>query len=91
MDGGLGNAGVGGQGADTPMGDIVWWTLPCRMEHLGHPLIIMGAGPARALLVVQSFNPLVVKARALFANGDVADGESLGRLQVGVLLQRSPE
>jgi len=53
MDSGLGNAGVPGQGADTPMGGMGWRTLQCPVEHLGHTLIIMGAGAARALFVLQ--------------------------------------
>ena len=41
------------------------------------------SGCGQGLLVLKSCDALVVKARAPFANGDVADAESLGNLQVG--------
>ena len=52
MDSGLGNAGVLGQAADTPMGGTGWRTLQCPVEHLGHTLGIMGAAAARALFLL---------------------------------------
>ena len=86
IDGGLGNAGVWGPGADAPMGAIGWWTLPCCMEHLGHALFSMAAGAARGLLVVQPCNVLVVKARAPFTHRHLAQAQLLGHLHLGLSL-----
>jgi len=46
------------------MGGMGRWALQCRVEHLRHPLVIMGAGATRSLFVVKSFHALVV-ARTL--------------------------
>ena len=52
MDGGLGNAGLGGQGADAPTGGSGWW-LQWRIAHFRHSPVIMGAVAARAFFLLQ--------------------------------------
>ena len=79
MDGELGNAGLGGQGADAPMGGSGWW-LQWRMRTTATrwPSWV---GPGRS----SSCSPaLVVQAMAPFAHRHLAHPQSLGNLQVGL-------
>ena len=65
VGGGLGDAGVLGQGADAPRGGSGWW-LQWGVGRLGHPLAMMGG--ARALFVLRSCPALVEEATAPVAH-----------------------
>ena len=65
VGGGLGDAGVLGQGADAPRGGSGWW-LQWGVGRLGHPLAMMGG--ARALFVLRSCPALMEEATAPVAH-----------------------
>ena len=65
VGGGLGDAGVLGQGADAPRGGSGWW-LQWGVGRLGHPLAMMGG--ARALFALQPCPALVEEATAPVAH-----------------------
>ena len=71
-----------------PLPWVAWGgpTLQCPIEHLGNTLGIMGAGVARALFLLKSFNAVAMIATAPSASGGVADAQSLGNGQVRLSL-----
>ena len=68
--GAFGDAAVLGHGTDRPVGRIGRGRLQRRVDDLGHPFVLMGAGTSRAQLVVQSFKALRKEAPAPFADGE---------------------
>ena len=76
--GAFGDAAVLGHGTDRPVGRIGRGRLQRRVDDLGHPFVLMGAGTPRAQLVVQSGQALRKEAPAPFADGELTQPKAPG-------------
>ena len=68
MDGTLGNPGLFGDGAHTPMGCGFGFARECFGDQLGYGLILDRAGPAGTHLIVEPLDPIGDEAFAPFTD-----------------------
>jgi hypothetical protein len=84
MDAGLGDAGLRGQPAHTPVGGaVLGFLVQRRGQEPGDPLIVDRARLARAQFVVQTRDALLDEAAAPLADGRVGHAEPLRHGAVG--------
>lgn len=85
MKRGLGDPCGSRQGARGPLGAADGWLgLQRPVDHLGHLVVIIGAGPARTQFVMQTLDAQIEVALPPFAYGRDAVCKSLGDSGVGV-------